>query len=57
LVAKHDFTVALWVRLPVFILDLFLVVTAHNNPDVTSVRMVRISAFLFVIAIILHSGT
>jgi hypothetical protein len=35
LVAKHDFTVALWVRLPVFILDLFLVVTAYNNPDVT----------------------
>jgi hypothetical protein len=41
LVAKHDFTVVLWVRLPVFILDLFLVVTAYNNPDMTSVSMAR----------------
>jgi hypothetical protein len=39
LVAKHDFTVVLWVRLPVFILDLFLVVTAYNNPDMTSPSM------------------
>jgi hypothetical protein len=41
---KHDLPRALWVRLPVFILDLFLVVTACSNPDMTSAVMVRASS-------------